>query len=121
MTVNGSTTFEEDTDEATAARFGFTRTNHWAFSSTGHFLDDKSPDTNIQKNTSRLLMDDFQLYTEARVSPISLTYYVFCLENGNYKVNLHFAETMFTDDKTYKSLGRRIFDIYIQVIVASCF
>ncbi|KDO49310.1 hypothetical protein CISIN_1g040908mg [Citrus sinensis] len=114
VTVNGSTTFEEDTDEATAARFGFTGTNHWAFSSTGHFLDDKSPDTNIQKNTSRLLMDDFQLYTEARVSPISLTYYVFCLENGNYKVNLHFAETMFTDDKTYKSLGRRIFDVYIQ-------
>ncbi|KAL9438023.1 hypothetical protein AB3S75_023815 [Citrus x aurantiifolia] len=114
VTVNGSTTFEEDTDEATPARFAFTGTNHWAFSSTGHFLDDNSPDTNIQKNTSRLLMDDFQLYTEARVSPISLTYYVFCLENGNYKVNLHFAETMFTDDKTYKSLGRRIFDVYIQ-------
>ncbi|GLT38035.1 hypothetical protein SLA2020_123060 [Shorea laevis] len=29
-------------------------------------------------------------------------------------VNLHFAEIMFTDDKTYSSLGRRIFDIYIQ-------
>ncbi|KAK2368168.1 putative leucine-rich repeat receptor serine/threonine-protein kinase [Trifolium repens] len=29
-------------------------------------------------------------------------------------VNLHFAEIMFTDDQTYSSLGRRIFDIYIQ-------
>ncbi|KAK2368189.1 putative leucine-rich repeat receptor serine/threonine-protein kinase [Trifolium repens] len=32
----------------------------------------------------------------------------------NCGVNLHFAEIMFTDDQTYSSLGRRIFDIYIQ-------
>jgi len=31
------------------------------------------------------------------------------------KVNLHFAEVMFTEDQTYNSLGRRIFDVYIQV------
>ncbi|GLT46362.1 hypothetical protein SLA2020_201230 [Shorea laevis] len=59
-------------------------------------------------------MKDSQLYISARLSPISLTYYSFCMGNGNYTVNLHFAEIMFTDDKTYKSLGRRIFDIYIQ-------
>ncbi|KAK0599605.1 hypothetical protein LWI29_006871 [Acer saccharum] len=59
-------------------------------------------------------MDDSRLYTEARLSPISLTYYGFCMGNGKYSVNLHFAEIMFTDDKTYNSSGRRIFDIYVQ-------
>jgi hypothetical protein len=55
------------------------------------------------------------LYTTARISPLSLTYYRYCLENENYTVSLHFAEIKFTNDKTYNSLGRRLFDIYIQV------
>ncbi|KAI5411529.1 hypothetical protein KIW84_056557 [Lathyrus oleraceus] len=59
-------------------------------------------------------MVDSELYMKARVSPISLTYYGFCLANGNYTVNLHFAEIMFTDGQTYGSLGRRVFDIYLQ-------
>ncbi|XP_021801896.1 probable leucine-rich repeat receptor-like serine/threonine-protein kinase At3g14840 [Prunus avium] len=61
-------------------------------------------------------MPNPQLYTEARLSPISLTYYGFCLGNGDYTVNLHFAETEFTNNKSYRSLGRRIFDVYIQGI-----
>ncbi|KAH9723394.1 putative leucine-rich repeat receptor-like serine/threonine-protein kinase [Citrus sinensis] len=115
VTVNGNTTFEDDTDEAGPSRFAFRGSNNWAFSNTGHFLDDDRPaDTYIQTNTSILLMNDSQLYTRARISPISLTYYGFCLGNGNYTVNLHFAEIMFTNDKTYSSFGRRIFDVYIQ-------
>ncbi|PKI32723.1 hypothetical protein CRG98_046897 [Punica granatum] len=58
--------------------------------------------------------DDPRLYMTARLSPISLTYYGFCLENGNYTVTLHFAEIMFSRNNSYTSLGRRIFDIYIQ-------
>ncbi|KAJ0734338.1 putative Malectin domain-containing protein [Helianthus annuus] len=54
------------------------------------------------------------LYTTARLSPLTLTYFSYCLENGEYSVKLHFAEIQFTNDSTYKSLGRRIFDIYIQ-------
>jgi hypothetical protein len=60
-------------------------------------------------------MPDAELYMKARGSPISLTYYGFCLANGSYTVKLHFAEIMFTDDQTYGSLGRRVFDIYLQV------
>ncbi|XP_058100947.1 probable LRR receptor-like serine/threonine-protein kinase At1g07650 isoform X2 [Magnolia sinica] len=59
-------------------------------------------------------MPNSELYTKARLSPISLTYYGLCLHNGNYTVKLHFAEIMFMDDKTYSSLGKRIFDVYIQ-------
>jgi len=90
--------------------------SNWAFSSTGDFMDDGgSLKSFIQKNTSILSVKDPELYMDARISPLSLVYYGFCLKNENYKVNLHFAEIMFTDDKTYSSLGRRVFDIYIQV------
>ncbi|CAI8593283.1 unnamed protein product [Vicia faba] len=33
---------------------------------------------------------------------------------GNYNVKLHFAEIMFSNDRTFSSLGRRIFDVSIQ-------
>lgn len=89
--------------------------SNWAFSNTGHFLDAQKPvsETYIQQQNKTGLS---KLYQTARVSPISLTYYGFCLENGDYTVLLHFAEIMFTDDNTYSSLGRRIFDVYIQVL-----
>ncbi|EOY13460.1 Leucine-rich repeat transmembrane protein kinase [Theobroma cacao] len=114
VSLGGNTTYEEDTDGSGPSRFFQSRSN-WAFSSTGHFLDDDRPtDTYIGTNASKLSMNDSQLYMNARISPISLTYYGFCLGNGNYTVNLHFAEIMFTNDNTYSSLGRRIFDIYLQ-------
>lgn len=34
---------------------------------------------------------------------------------GNYNVKLHFAEIMFSNDRTFSSFGRRIFDVSIQV------
>ncbi|XP_074357211.1 putative leucine-rich repeat receptor-like serine/threonine-protein kinase At3g14840 isoform X1 [Apium graveolens] len=86
---------------------------NWGTSNTGHFMDDSNRKF-LTTNISRLYMDRPELYMDARISPISLTYYGFCLYNGNYTVKLHFAEIMFTDDETYNSLGRRIFDVYIQ-------
>ncbi|PIA33876.1 hypothetical protein AQUCO_03900019v1 [Aquilegia coerulea] len=80
---------------------------------TGNYMDVNLSNFKAT-NTSRLTMNDSQLYMTARLSPISLTYYGFCLHNGNYIVNIHFAEIIFTNDKTFNSLGRRIFDIYIQ-------
>ncbi|XP_044498116.1 probable leucine-rich repeat receptor-like serine/threonine-protein kinase At3g14840 isoform X2 [Mangifera indica] len=113
--VDGNTTYEADTDVAGPSKF-FTSNTNWGFSSTGHFLDVHSGEDYIAKNTSVLSINDSkaQLYKQARLSPLSLTYYGFCLGNGNYTVKLHFAEIMFTDDETYSSLGRRIFDVYIQ-------
>ncbi|CAL5405975.1 unnamed protein product [Camellia sinensis] len=113
VVVDGKT-YEEDTNSAGSSRLFISKTN-WAFSSTGDFLFDHRPlKTYIWANTSRLSMKNSELYMNARLSPLSLTYYGFCLQNGNYTVSLHFAEIMFTDDKTYASLGRRIFDVYIQ-------
>lgn len=60
------------------------------------------------------------LYTTARLSPLTITYFSYCMENGEYSVNLHFAEIQFTNDSTYRSLGRRVFNIFIQVIIVFC-
>ncbi|KAL5564118.1 hypothetical protein UlMin_027282 [Ulmus minor] len=111
VTING-TTYEDDTDRAGPSSF-FQRSN-WAFSSTGYFPDDDVEDSLTLANSSRLSITHPELYMSARLSPISLTYYAFCLGNGKYTVRLHFAEIMFTDDKTYSSLGRRVFDVYVQ-------
>ncbi|KAJ0597544.1 putative protein kinase RLK-Pelle-DLSV family [Helianthus annuus] len=97
-----------------AARWYVVAARNWGLSSTGDFMDD-----NIYQNTRYI--ESLQgntilppLYTTARLSPLTLTYFSYCLENGDYAVNLHFAELQFTNDSTYRSLGRRIFDIYIQ-------
>lgn len=54
-----------------------------------------------------LTVENSELYTTARLSSLSLT----------YSVKLHFAEIRFTDDKTYSSLRRRVFDVYVQVTI----
>ncbi|CAL8150701.1 unnamed protein product [Prunus armeniaca] len=117
VTVFGKkiTTFNGDTDSVGSSSFRQSSTN-WALSSTGCFTDDNHEDTLIQNNETILSMANPKLYMNARLSPISLTYFGFCLGNGDYTVNLHFAETRFTNGKTYKSLGRCIFDVYIQGI-----
>ncbi|KAH6765271.1 receptor-like kinase in flowers 1 [Perilla frutescens var. frutescens] len=87
--------------------------NYWGLISTGAFLDGYSPDSSraIPPTTNISLP---ALYTTARLSPLSLTYFHYCLENGSYNVMLHFAEIMFTGNNTYNTLGKRRFDIYIQ-------
>lgn len=80
--------------------------------------NDVDADNYIKTNTSavsNVSVIKSELYTTARASPISLTYYGLCLMNGNYTVKLHFAEIIFTNDKSFYSLGERIFDVYIQV------
>ncbi|KAK3121398.1 hypothetical protein QOZ80_8BG0652300 [Eleusine coracana subsp. coracana] len=57
---------------------------------------------------------DSELFQTARMSPSSLRYYGIGLENGNYTVDLQFAEFSFPDSQTWQSRGRRVFDIYVQ-------
>ncbi|KAK4576714.1 hypothetical protein RGQ29_027318 [Quercus rubra] len=113
VTIDGNTMYDDDTEPGGASKFH--KSGNWAFSSTGHFMDDDKPkDIYILGNSSKLTMANPELYMTARLSPLSLTYYAFCLGTGTYKINLHFAEIKFTNDNTYSSLGRRVFDIYIQ-------
>ncbi|XP_052726263.1 probable leucine-rich repeat receptor-like serine/threonine-protein kinase At3g14840 isoform X2 [Vigna angularis] len=109
----GNINYDDDSQEGGPARFRRTGSN-WVFSNTGHFFDSGRVDYYTWSNTTKLDMNNGELYMDARVSALSLTYYAFCMGNGSYTISLHFAEIMFTDDQTYSSLGRRIFDIYVQ-------
>ncbi|XP_009135396.1 probable leucine-rich repeat receptor-like serine/threonine-protein kinase At3g14840 isoform X1 [Brassica rapa] len=112
LTING-TKYDADTSDRPIF---YNSRNGWVSSNTGNFLDDdRSPkEVTLWTNRSELKIAEPRLYTHARLSAISLTYYALCLGEGNYTVNLHFSEIMFSDNETYGSLGRRFFDIYVQ-------
>ncbi|KAL6206761.1 hypothetical protein ACLB2K_024008 [Fragaria x ananassa] len=112
-TTIGGFNYEHDTDLGGAAKF-VPRSN-WGTSSTGVFWDTNvTSGYYIAKNISTLGMKNSELYMNARLSPLSLTYYANCLAQGNYTVSLHFAEIIIRGNKFYQSVGRRIFDVYIQ-------
>ncbi|KAL6201307.1 hypothetical protein ACLB2K_025021 [Fragaria x ananassa] len=99
--------------EGGTAEFFFNDDHYWGFSSTGDFTNDNDFQ-NTRYSVSVASSNLSGLYTTARIAPISLTYFHYCLENGDYTLSLHFAEIQFTNNQTFTSLGRRIFDIYIQ-------
>ncbi|KAJ4982361.1 hypothetical protein NE237_033198 [Protea cynaroides] len=105
--------YEDDSTPLVDAASNFQPSNSWASSTTGLFLNKNNPQY-LTTNTSVLQMTDPTIYMTARVAPVSLRYYGLCLRRGSYTVRLHFAEIMFTEDQTYSSLGRRIFDVLIQ-------
>ncbi|XP_068640979.1 probable LRR receptor-like serine/threonine-protein kinase At1g07650 [Aristolochia californica] len=112
LIING-TKYESDEEARGASMFHSSK--NWAFSSTGNFMDnDMDADYYIATNTSKLSMSNSELYTRARLSPLSLTYYGLCMVNGDYTVKLHFAEIVFTGGNAFTALGRRIFNVFIQ-------
>ncbi|XP_050290691.1 probable leucine-rich repeat receptor-like serine/threonine-protein kinase At3g14840 isoform X2 [Quercus robur] len=114
-TTVGNIMYEKDDDLAgPAVFFPVMERENWGFSNTGNFWDVTTLNDYVAKNVSALTMKESELYTSARLSPLSITYYARCLANGRYKVKLHFAEIVFRDNRSFYSLGRRIFDVYIQ-------
>ncbi|KAL8260179.1 hypothetical protein R6Q59_028132 [Mikania micrantha] len=110
--INEDVVYEGDANVDGVASRLYISNRNWGLSSTGDFMDD-----NIFQNTRYIATStnlSSSVYATARLSPLSLVYFAHCLENGEYDVKLHFAELQFTNDTTYRSLGRRIFDIYIQ-------
>ncbi|KAF5475277.1 hypothetical protein F2P56_007100 [Juglans regia] len=114
-TTIGSIKYEADLEQGGAAKFVLMKDYTWGFSSTGDFWDVWSTSKDyIAENVSMLRMNDFELYENARLSPLSLTYYARCLAKGNYTVKLHFAEIILRNNRSFYSVGRRIFDVYFQ-------
>lgn len=105
--------YEADTSKAGASYFLASR-EKWAYSITGYFTDKESA-AYIANSPLSLNVTDSDLYQTARISPISLKYYGLCMIPGSYKVRLHFAEIQFSGGETFSSLGRRYFDVSIQV------
>lgn len=106
--------YEGDSTGEGPSYFFASSDNRWAYTSSGLFLTKE--DVNFvatNKFPSNMINED--IYRTARLAPNSLIYYGFCMRQGSYKVRLHFAEIMFSNDSTYSSLGRRLFDVRIQV------
>ncbi|XP_022715701.1 probable LRR receptor-like serine/threonine-protein kinase At1g07650 isoform X2 [Durio zibethinus] len=113
-TAIGDINYEGDEDSGGPAKY-FPIKETWETSSTGHFWDTSgTAKAYIAQNVSMLRTNNSGLYTKARLSPLSLTYYFRCLANGNYTVTLHFAEIVIRQNSSFQSLGRRIFDVYVQ-------
>lgn len=117
QTTIGNIKYEADQDVGGVAKFVPVGDGRWGISTTGEFWDLSKGDSNIYiaNNASILGMNNSDLYINARLSALSLTYFARCLAEGNYTVMLHFSEIIIRDNKSFYSLGRRIFDVYIQV------
>ncbi|XP_048438727.1 probable LRR receptor-like serine/threonine-protein kinase At1g56140 isoform X5 [Pyrus x bretschneideri] len=115
--------YEADDLDHGRATFIVTNTENWAVSSAGSVSDEHVSiyrnNTSFQVNTLAQVTGTNvtpALYQTSRMSPGSLRYYGLGLVNGPYIVTLHFAETVYESrtSHTWQSLGRRVFDIYIQ-------
>ncbi|OMP12632.1 hypothetical protein COLO4_02938 [Corchorus olitorius] len=108
--------FEPENTTLNPATFNVTGTQKWAVSNAGLFADRENQqfveNTLVQVTSTNTP----ELYQTSRVSPGSLRYYGLGLENGNYTITLYFAETGFPSrsTRTWRSLARRVFDVYIQ-------
>ncbi|KFK35534.1 hypothetical protein AALP_AA4G003100 [Arabis alpina] len=108
--------FEREDEELGPASFFVSDVQRWAASSVGLFTG-SSRNVYISTSTSQFVNTlDSELFQSARLSASSLRYYGLGLENGGYTVTLQFAEIQILGSisNTWKGLGRRRFDIYVQ-------
>lgn len=109
--------YETDRETLGPATHYMTSTERWAVSNVGLAVDNINPLYIISSSSQFTDTLDSELFQTARISAGSLRYYGLGLENGNYTVRLQFAETQILGTLTWKSLGRRVFDIYVQVSI----
>uniref|UniRef100_A0A0D9ZWC1 non-specific serine/threonine protein kinase n=1 Tax=Oryza glumipatula TaxID=40148 RepID=A0A0D9ZWC1_9ORYZ len=116
LSTRGSdnTIYEADAANLGDASYYVTDQIRWGVSNVGYFYQATDRMDIIYSSQHFQNAVDSKLFETARMSPSSLRYYGLGLENGNYTVMLQFAEFAFPDTQTWLSLGRRIFDIYVQ-------
>lgn len=108
--------YDIDNANLSAASYYVTDPNKWAVSNVGIFADTSGANYIINSLGQFQNTLEPELFQTARMSPSSLRYYGMGLENGNYSVKLQFSETAYPTSPTWESVGRRVFDIYVQVI-----
>ncbi|KAI3510072.1 hypothetical protein L1887_25599 [Cichorium endivia] len=111
ITSSDGIVHEQDNQLAGPATYNVTPERRWGLSNVGQ-RDNPAYTASTQRQFTNTL--DSELFQTARMSAGSLRYYGLGLENGNYTVNLRFAELVIQDGPTWRSRGRRVFDIYIQ-------
>ncbi|XP_050370829.1 probable LRR receptor-like serine/threonine-protein kinase At1g56130 [Argentina anserina] len=120
--ISNGTVYEKDNEPLGPATYYVTDTNRWGVSNVGlktqfkaasYLTGTDTPMYTISTSSPIKNTSDPTIFQSARISASSLRYYGLGLENGNYTVKLEFAEQAILDTSR-KSLGRRVFDIYIQ-------
>ncbi|GLJ53479.1 hypothetical protein SUGI_1140820 [Cryptomeria japonica] len=106
--------YERENETLDAASFYVSDTQKWGVSNTGNFLDNSANNFTQSSQSQFTSTLDTELYQTARLSPSSLRYYGLGLENGPYTVKLQFAEIDILSTGSWKSVGKRIFDVYVQ-------
>ncbi|KAL6329521.1 hypothetical protein AAG906_021529 [Vitis piasezkii] len=115
ITSSDQIVFERDNETLGPATYYVTDTNRWAVSNVGLFSGSNNPQYTSTSSSQFTNTLDSELFQTARISAGSLRYHGLGLENGNYTLTLQFAETAIVNSNSWKSLGRRVFDVYIQV------
>ncbi|CAI9108925.1 OLC1v1008633C1 [Oldenlandia corymbosa var. corymbosa] len=106
--------YEADNQTNGPATFYVTSSRNWAVSNAGFPADGPNPKYAFISSAPIANTLDPEIFQYARVLVGSLRYFGLGMENGNYTVNLQFAEPDILDTVTWRSLGKRAFDIYIQ-------
>lgn len=115
ITSSNGIVYERENETLGPATYYVTGTSRWGVSNVGYFTGRNNPQYKIFSSSQFANTLDSELFQTARVSASSLRYYGMGLENGNYTVKLQFSETAIEDGNTWRSLGRRVFDVYVQV------
>ncbi|KAK8629307.1 hypothetical protein V6N13_078152 [Hibiscus sabdariffa] len=115
-------TFESDVTPEGASTFYISDDNKWGYSSMGIYNPEQTKTMSYAKSIEShedcgfesIQNKEVLLYKTARVAPISLKYFGFCMKNGWYRVKLDFAEITYKEAADHKSRGNRLFDVLIQ-------
>ncbi|KAK9992792.1 hypothetical protein SO802_022495 [Lithocarpus litseifolius] len=113
ITSSNGIVYERDNETLGPATYYVVDTDRWAVSNVGYFTGTNNAQY-TSSSSSQFTSLDSELFQTTRLSASSLRYYGLGLENGNYTVSLQFVEIAFVNTNTWQSLGRRVFDIYIQ-------
>uniref|UniRef100_A0A7N0VE03 non-specific serine/threonine protein kinase n=1 Tax=Kalanchoe fedtschenkoi TaxID=63787 RepID=A0A7N0VE03_KALFE len=114
ITSSSRVVFEKEDEDLGPSSYYVADTERWAVSKVGFFLESKNAPGKVSSSSPVTNTLDQELFQTARVSFGSLRYYGLGLENGNYSLSLQFAESMILGSNRWESVGRRVFDIYIQ-------
>ncbi|KAK0596601.1 hypothetical protein LWI29_017246 [Acer saccharum] len=113
-TSSNGIVFERENETLGPASYFVTDTRRWGVSNVGSFAGNKNPQYTSSSSSQFTNTLDSELFQTARISASSLRYYGLGLENGDYNVTLQFSETINLYTDGWRSVMRRVFDIYIQ-------
>ncbi|KAG6767146.1 hypothetical protein POTOM_028325 [Populus tomentosa] len=114
ITSSNRVLFERDNTSLAAASYYVSDASTFGVSNTGYFSGNSDPQYTTSSSSQFTNTLDSELFQTSRISASSLRYYGLGLQNGNYTIIMQFTESVILQGSTWKSLGRRVFDVYIQ-------